>query len=229
MTSVQPNSTSDRPLARLAALLTFSLASVVGGAVQAQTAAPAPAAAPAAAAAPSSPAKQALVKRILDLQRSGIENLGTNVATAPLLQMRQQIGQLLQQRVPAERREAVAREIEADMRKYIEEVAPLMRDRAVKLAPGTMGALLDERFTEAELREIVGLMESAANRKYLSMAQDFQRGLGEKLVGETRATVEPKLRALDQTVATRLGLTNPPAGAPAPGPSPAPAPATPRN
>lgn len=231
--SLNPMSVNSKPLhmlPRLATLAVVSLVGVLGVAAQAQTPAPVPAPA-AAPAAPSSPAKQALVKRVLDLQRAGIENLGSNIAAAPLLQMRQQIGQILQQRVPAERREAVAREIEGDMRKYIEDVAPLMRDRAVKLAPSTMGTLLEERFTEAELKEIVGLLESAANRKYLSMAQDFQRGLGEKLVNETRATVEPKLRALDQTMATRLGLNNPPAAAPS-GQSPAPAPtgpATPRN
>jgi hypothetical protein len=142
--------------------------------------------------------------------------------------MRQQIGQLLQQRVSADRREAVAREIEGDMRKYIEDVAPIVRDRALKVAPLTMGKMLDERFTEDELKQIVAMLESPVNRKYQSMGQDFQRSLGEQLVNDTRATIEPKLRALDQTVANRLGLNNAPAAAPAVPAAPA-APAAPRN
>jgi hypothetical protein len=43
----------------------------------------------------------------------------------------------------------------------------------------------------------------------------MQRVLGEKLIAETRAEIEPKVRVLDQTVGKRLGLT-PPTG-PAPG------------
>jgi hypothetical protein len=215
-----------------AALTAFSLAGLCGS-VQAQTAAPVPTQAPAATPStspvePSSPAKRALVSRILELQRAGIENLGSNIAAAPLLQMRQQIGQLLQQRVSADRREAVAREIEGDMRRYIEEVAPIVRDRALKVAPTTMGKMLDERFTEDELKQIVAMLESPVNRKYQSMGQDFQRSLGEQLVNDTRATIEPKLRALDQTVANRLGLNNAPPAAPAVPAAPA-APAAPRN
>jgi uncharacterized protein len=60
------------------------------------------------------------------------------------------------------------------------------------------------------------------------MGQDFNRSLGETVMAETRATIEPKLRALDQTVATRLGLTSPPPAAPAAPVAPA-APTTPRN
>jgi hypothetical protein len=210
-------------LKTLASLAILSVAVLAGNAL-AQTPAPA---APAAATppAPSSPAKRALIARILELQRSGIENLGSNIAAAPLMQMRQQIGQILQQRVAADQREAVAREIEGDMRKYLEEVAPLVRDRAVKLAPTTMGTMLDERFTEEELKQVVAILESPVNRKYQTMGQEIQRKLAESLVTDTRATIEPKLRALDATMATRLGLNNPPPAAPA---APA-APATPRN
>ncbi len=207
-------------LARLAQLTALSLVVLSSATTQAQTAAPAPAPA-AAPAAPSSPAKQALVKRVLDLQRAGIEALGNNLTMAFLQQMRQQVPQLLQARVAADKREAVARDIEADVRRYFEEVAPYVRDRAVKLAPTTVGKQLDEQFTEAELKQLVGILESPVNRKYQSMSQDFSRALNAQLLTDVRATVEPKLRVLDQSVATRLGLTNPPAAAPAaPGPAP---------
>ena len=122
----------------------------------------------------------------------------------------QQAGAALQ-RLPAERREAVALDIQADMRKYAEETVPLVRERAIKLTPSTIGALLEERFTEDELKQIIGILESPVNRKFQAAAPDMQRALGEKLVAEVRPLVEPKLRALDQSVGKRLGLT--PAGA----------------
>ena len=49
------------------------------------------------------------------------------------------------------------------------------------------------------------------NRKFQQAFPEMQRALGEKLVAETRSEIEPKVRALDQTVTRRLGL-----GAPAP-------------
>jgi uncharacterized protein len=159
---------------------------------------------------PSSAAKKELVAKLLELQRPGIEAMGRNMAEQPAAQMMQQAGAALQ-RVPADKREVVAREIEADVRKYVEETAPMVRDRAVKLAPSTIGVLLDENFSEDELKQILTLLESPVNRKFQALAPAMQKAIAEKVVAETRATVEPKMRALEQSVARRLGVTPAPA------------------
>ena len=159
-------------------------------------------------------AKKELVAKVLKLQQPGIEAMARGMAEQPAMQMMQQAGAALQ-RLPAERREDVARDIEADVRKYAEETVPLVRERANKLTPSTIGALLEERFTEDELRQVIAILESPVNRKFQSMAPDMQRAIGEKLIAEVRPLVEPKLRALDQSMGKRLGLT-PPAGASAP-------------
>lgn len=158
---------------------------------------------PAKPATASSPAKKALVAKVLQLQQPGIEAMAKQLAEQPALQMMQQVGAALQ-RVPAERREAVAKEIQADARKYAEEATPIVRERAVKLAPATIGALLEERFTEDELKQVVALLESPINRKFQAMGPEMQRALGEKLVGETRASIEPKVKALEQSIVKRL-------------------------
>lgn len=158
---------------------------------------------PAKPATASSPAKKALVAKVLQLQQPGIEAMAKQLAEQPALQMMQQVGAALQ-RVPAERREAVAKEIQADARKYAEEATPIVRERAVKLAPATIGALLEERFTEDELKQVVALLESPINRKLQAMGPEMQRALGEKLVGETRASIEPKVKALEQSIVKRL-------------------------
>ena len=126
--------------------------------------------------------------------------------------MLQQAGPALQ-RLPAERREAVARDIEADVRKYFEESAPVVAARAVNLAPSTIGPLLEERMNEDELREVITILESPANRKFQGLAGDMQRAIGEKLIAETRGEIESKVRALDQIVARRLGISPPAAAA----------------
>ena len=164
-----------------------------------------------AASAPTA-AKKELTAKVLQLLQPAVENMAQQLAQQPALQVQQGAGNALQ-RIPAERREALARDIVADLRKYVEETGPIVRERAVKLAPGTLGAMLDERFTEDELRQIAALLESPVNRKFQQVFPEMQRALGEKLVAETRAEIEPRVRALDQTVGRRLGLTAPPGAA----------------
>jgi len=158
----------------------------------------------------TSQAKKELVARMLQLQQPDVEAMARSLAEQPAMQLMQQAGQALQ-RLPAERREAAAKEIQADLRKYADEAVPLVRDRAVKLAPSTMGPMLEERFTEEELRQVVALLESPVLRKFQGVAGELQRALTEKVVAETKTEVEPKVRAMQQSVGKRLGLTAAPA------------------
>lgn len=162
-----------------------------------------------AAFAQTSPAKQALVDKLLELQRPGIEQSAQALALRPALQMEQLAGVALQTRVPPEKREAVAKVVQADLKKYAEEVVPLMRQKAVKLAPGTVGVLLAERFTEDELKQLIALIESPINRKYQQMGGELQKSLADKLVEDMRATVDPKVKALATTIDKHLAVSGP--------------------
>lgn len=185
-----------------ALLLTLVLAA---SGAHAQTATAPASAAAAKPALPTSPAKKALVAKLLQLQQPGIEAMARQLAEQPAMQMMQQSRAALQ-RLPAERREAVAKEIQADARKYADEATPIVRDRAVKLAPTTIGTMLEERLTEDELKQIIAILESPANRKFQALAGDMQRALGEKLVADTGPLIEPKVRALEQSLRTRLEI-----------------------
>ena len=160
----------------------------------------------------SSATKKELVAKLLQLQQPGVEEMARQLASQPAMRLMQQVAPAVQA-LPAERREAVARDIEADVRKYVDEATPIVRDRAIKLAPGTIGAMLEERLTEDELRQVIAILESPVNRKFQQMGPDMQKALGEKLIADTRSEVEPKVNALGQTVAKRLGI------APAPKPA----------
>ncbi len=178
----------------------------------------------------NSAAKNELVVKILQLQRGAIEGIATVLAQQPAQQMMQGASVALQSRVAPDRREAVAKEIQADLKKYVDDVVPLLREKAVKMAPTTIGTLLEEKFTEDELRQLIAIMESPVNKKFSQMNGELQKSLGEKLVADSRAVVEPKVKALEATIAKRLGIT--PQGAPGPGPSgsgAAPAPAKPAS
>ena len=49
-------------------------------------------------------------------------------------------------------------------------------------------------------------LESPVSKKYGQLQPEMQKALGEKLVAESRPTIEPKLKALEASVAKRLGV-----------------------
>jgi hypothetical protein len=85
----------------------------------------------------------------------------------------------------------------------------LLRDRAAKLAPTSVGAVLEEKLSEDELKQLITMLEAPIYRKYQSMGGEMQKALMEKLVADTRPAVEPKLKALQEAVSKRLGLEPP--------------------
>jgi hypothetical protein len=154
----------------------------------------------------TSASKKELVARILVLQQPAIEQTAQTLVERPAAQLQQQAGIAMQTRVAPEKREAMAKLIQDDLKKYVDEAAPLVRQQAVKLAPSTIGALLEEKFTEEELKQLIAIIESPVNRKYAQMGGEFQKALGEKLVAQTQPIVEPKVKALEQAVIKHLGL-----------------------
>lgn len=173
-------------------------------------------------AAPSSPAKKELIQKLMVLQQPGIENLARNLVEQPARAMMDAAGRALQQ-MPAEKREATGKAIEADIKKYVDEAVPIVRDRAVKLAPSTIGATIEEKFSEDELKQLVSWLESPVNKKYSQLGPDIQNGFTQKLVAEARPTIEPKIQALEIKVRASLGV--PAAAAPDSAPPKAAAPA----
>ncbi len=169
--------------------------------VQAQsTAAP-----PAPASAPASAAKKELVAKLLQLQQSEFEQVARGIVQQPALQIMQQVGPVLQNQVPADKREAAAKTIEADIRKYVDETYPLVRERALKLAPSTVGTVLEEKFNEDELKQLIAWYESPVNRKFQQAAQEIRGSFLQKLAPEARSVMEPKLQALEPRIRAALG------------------------
>jgi hypothetical protein len=169
--------------------------------------------------------KKELVNKIVQLQQPGVEAMARGLAEQPAVQLSMQARQLIQN-VPAEKRDAVVKAIDADLKKYVDESVPLLRDRAVKLAPSVIGTELETNFNEDELKQLITWFESPVIKRFQQLAPGMQRNLSEKLVNETRAQIEPKLSALEAAMAKQLGVT--PAGA-AGAPAPAPAAAMPGN
>ncbi len=61
----------------------------------------------------------------------------------------------------------------------------------------------DERI---ELKTIITWLESSAMKKFSQISNDMQNALSQKLVADTRPTVEPKLKALEDNLRKKLGV-----------------------
>jgi hypothetical protein len=155
----------------------------------------------------ASPAKKELVQKIIQLQQPAFEAIARQLAEQSIAPLAQQAGAVIQNRVAVEQRESVAKDIQAEFKKYGDEVIPLLRDRALKLAPISVGPVLEEKFSDDELKQVIAMLEAPVYRKYQLLGGDMQKALLEKLVADSRPTVEPKIKALQETLAKRLGLT----------------------
>lgn len=179
----------------------------------AQTAAPAkkdaapgatPSATPKKDAPAVSPAKKELVAKLLQAQRPGIEGLARRIVEQPALQLVQQAGQVIQQRVPADKREAVFKDIQNEARKYADETYPKVRDKAVAVAPTAIGPILEQKLTEDELRQVLAIFESAAWKKYQGLGGEIEKAFLDKLAPEVNPLIEPGARSMQQAMARRL-------------------------
>jgi hypothetical protein len=167
----------------------------------------------------TSPAKKELLNKIAQLQQPQIDATARQWAEQSIAQTVQQLNGVMQFQIPPEKREALGKDIQADIKKYLDDVAPLLRERATKAAPSTIGAVLDAKFSEDELRQLVTVMESPVLRKYSQLNQEMQKSLAEKVLVDSKAQIEVKFKTLDGSIRKRLSALLPPPAAAASAPA----------
>jgi hypothetical protein len=159
--------------------------------------------------------KKELVQKLLLIQRPGIEAVARALAEQPATLVVQNTNRILQVQVPPEKREATAKAADAEVKKYLEEAVPLVRDKAIQLAPTTIGQILEDKFSADELKQLIAWLDSPLNKKFQQLAPELQNALAQKLVADVRPLIEPKIKTMDTNVAKALGLplAQPPAAA----------------
>jgi hypothetical protein len=158
------------------------------------------------------PAKKELVARVLRLQQGDLDAVARSLVERPAAQMMQEAGLVLQQRqLPPDKVKAIGGQIEAEVKKYVDDALPAVRDKATKIAPSTIGTALESKMSEDELKQLVTWLESPAAKKFQQVAADSRNGFVQQVLREAGPLVEPKLQALDGRIRVILGV--PPAGA----------------
>ncbi len=167
---------------------------------------PAPAA-PAAASVPApSAAKKDLLNRLLALQQPALESTARNLAEQPMRQMLAAAEQALP-RVPEDKREAAVKQIEGLAKKYAEEAAAVSKERSAKIAQSALLPLYNEKFSEDELRQLLVALEAPAYKKFQQAMPEAGNAFTQQLVTELRPVLDPKLKTLEASVASALGMT----------------------
>ena len=158
-----------------------------------------------------SPAKKALIDKIVALQQQGMaDGLAANIVQGPLSQLTQ-AGRAALQQVPAEKREATAKAMDAELKKFVDENVPYLKDKISKAVPTTASALLDERFNEDELKQILAWAESPVSQKFGLANAELQKAVAQKVMAEAAPTLDGRFKTLNANLSKQLGL---PAAAP---------------
>lgn len=155
--------------------------------------------------------KAELVAKIVELEKPAVQAMAQGMAARPAQMLMQSAGQALQTSVAADKREATAKAIQEDVKKYMDEAGPIVNDKALKLAPTVIGPILEAKFNEAELKELVGILQSPVLRKYQESSGEVEKAMAEKLIADSSSIINPKVQTLQTTIGNRLGIKPAPA------------------
>ena len=147
--------------------------------------------------------KKELATKVVQLQISDYNRIGLQVANGTAQRIMQQAGAALGQ-LPPEKREAVAKDIQADVKKFYDNLSASLSAQAGKIALANVPATLEEKFSEDELKQLVTFLESPVSKKFGEAFGNSMGTVGEKLLADTRSSVEPKIKTLEDGIQKKL-------------------------
>ncbi len=148
--------------------------------------------------------KQDQIKRLPSLQKTELDALATDLAQNPARQIMAQAQSVLLQAVPPEKREAAAKQITAELTKFVETATPDIKASANKVAADAVTPVMASKFSEDELKQLVTMLNSPIIKKYQETLPEMNQALLEKISADVRPQFEPKVQSLQNSVRTIL-------------------------
>jgi hypothetical protein len=170
--------------------------------------------------------KKELVQKLMVTQQPLIDNAAQNLAEQPARQLVNSAKQVLAQAIAPEKREATAKQVDAEIKKYLDAAVPLFKTSANKLSTSTVAPALEEKFTDDELKQLITILESPVLKKYQAALPDLiGSNFLEKVVLDVRPQLDPKLQTVQNNLRNILDTASGGklSGGQAPAPAPAPA------
>ena len=144
--------------------------------------------------------KKEVVQKILSSQQGALDDMSRNVAEQPARQLAMGARQILVQGVPEDKREATAKLVDAEIKKYLDGAVPAVRASAGKLSTSVLGPIYEEKFSEDELKQLQAMLESPVLKRYQSLLPEMSNALLEKVVADARPQVTPKLQTAEKNI-----------------------------
>jgi uncharacterized protein len=144
--------------------------------------------------------KKELVQKLIAIQQPSLEATARGLAEAPARQLVAAAQPILVQAVPPEKRDATAKLVDVEIKKYLDAAGPIVRASTNKLSQSTITKAIEDKFTEDELKQLVVILESPVLKKYQTALPDLSKSLVEQVVADARPQVDPKLQATQEAI-----------------------------
>lgn len=178
---------------------------LMAGVAQAQTSTKAAKTSPTTTTAATAPEATAPQQAARLAQLLNLDDASVALIQRPLAQMMQNAATAMETSgVPKAQHEALLAEVRGDVKAVADKLVPLVKTSAEKAMSSAVSKPLTERFTAAELRQLVAYLESPLNKKFLTMLPELQAALNAQVLADTRDAVTPQLNELQKTVTARI-------------------------
>ena len=144
--------------------------------------------------------KREQILRLPIAQKQALDGLASDITQAPARQLMGQFVQPAIGLVPPEKREAAGQQIDAELQKYQDSATPMVKASANKVGPAAVASVLEDKFTEEELKQLGAMLDSPVLKKYQGIIPELQKTLIEKVSNDARPQVDPKLQALQDNI-----------------------------
>jgi hypothetical protein len=148
------------------------------------------------------PEKQALVNRVL--AKMALDTVGLQMLQAPVAEMLRQSRVVVTSRVPAEKQEAVMKDITAEASKFLEQEAPPLRASTQAVVKSSVAPLLAQKFSTEELKQLADVLESPVLAKFETLVPEMKKTVGDNVAKANAAQIQPKMTELQNSVGLRL-------------------------
>ena len=139
-------------------------------------------------------------QKIVAMQQGAVDDMARTIVETPARQMSAQAAQILGHAVPPEKRDAAGKQIDAELKKYADTSTPILKGVATKQAQAIIGAGLEEKFSEDELKQLQGMLDSPVMKKFQAAIPELSGKLQEKVMAEARTQLGPKLETAGNNV-----------------------------
>ncbi len=139
-------------------------------------------------------------QKIVASQQGAVSDMARAVAEQPVRQMLGESAQILSHAAPEDKREPAAKQIEAEVKKYLDGATKTLQTGATKSAQTIIGGGLEEKFSEDELKQLAGILENPTFKKFQSVIPDLSKKLQEQVMTDARAQLGTKFQATGENV-----------------------------